>query len=169
MLLDASSYVDDGPGDHVFVHQICQEDGSGCTIPEGEGPLRSAGGRLRKDAIRPLGQCLIGDLRVPCPRKPVETIRAMAHSGLGLACLALPNAMGRGAEEGGDVDAARHDRRLSEGGLVAEDVRILQERSMRLDALGFASMLEEFDDPACGEKVRRDATKAQLPWQLLGP
>jgi len=150
MLVDISSYINGASGSEVFVHRVCggkaidgTEDGrlleEACHVPEGVGPLRHNGGVLAKDVIRPLSRCRANGLSIPCPRRPLESIAAMVHSGLDVSCIALPTTKGRDPDD-------PWTRRLAAAGLCAEDVRILRERSARLHALGFESMLPYFDN-----------------------
>jgi len=154
MLVDVTSYVFGEPGPDVFVHRICSTgdgalvDGGNaaggatpmiCEVPQDVGPLRHGGGRLRKDAIYPLARCRAADIEVPCPSQPLETIRAMVHTGLDASCIALPSTHGRDLED-------PLNQRLRTTGLCADDVRILRERSARLDAMGYLSMLPYFDN-----------------------
>lgn len=146
VLLDVTSYINGAPGDNVFVHRVCPREGdaNNCTVPADVGPLRHGGGILRKDAIYPLARCRAGeDLAVPCPRDPLVTIRAMAHSGLDAGCVALPDVKARSPEE-------ESTRQLqAAGGLCAEDVGILRERSSWLHGMGFQSMAPLFSQ--CNE------------------
>eukprot|EP00931_Biecheleriopsis_adriatica_P075502 TRINITY_DN49350_c0_g1_i1.p1 TRINITY_DN49350_c0_g1~~TRINITY_DN49350_c0_g1_i1.p1 ORF type:complete len:222 (+),score=41.63 TRINITY_DN49350_c0_g1_i1:181-846(+) len=151
MMLDVTSYITGTPEPHVFVHRVCGpavadspkypaiSAGPGCAVPENVGPLRHGGGVLAKSAIHPLGRCRAQSISVPCPHRPLETIRAMVHSGLDPGCIALPDARGREPED-------QWTKRLATEGLRADDVRILRERSKRLDELGFQSMTPFFEN-----------------------
>lgn len=152
MLLDITSYIKDTPGPYVFVHRVCNDArreggmafnhsliaGEGCYVPTNIGPLRGGGGLLRRDSILPPTQCCAGKLSVPCPRRPLETIEAMVHSGLEASCISLPTTRGRDPDD-------PWTQRLQEAGLRAEDVRVLRERSARLEARGCRSMGPYFD------------------------
>lgn len=164
MLLDVTSYVAGAPGPHVFVHRVCGaaastcadgacgaapasfDAGQGCVVPGGLGPLRPGGGLLRKESIYPFAKCLAGDITVPCPRRPLDTIHAMVHSGLEAGCIALPTVCGRDPED-------PWTRRLAEVGLRGEDVWLLRERSAGLDVMGFQSMTPYFENCSILEKV----------------
>eukprot|EP00933_Yihiella_yeosuensis_P040635 TRINITY_DN34975_c0_g1_i1.p1 TRINITY_DN34975_c0_g1~~TRINITY_DN34975_c0_g1_i1.p1 ORF type:complete len:545 (-),score=85.94 TRINITY_DN34975_c0_g1_i1:649-2283(-) len=169
ILLDVTSYISAAhrPNEenlpYVFVHRVCGAqaqnipDGAsgqdGCVVPPNVGPLRHGRGTLSKDAIHPMGICRADTLSVPCPRQPLETILAMIHSGLSAGCIALPTAVGREAD-----DPMTH--RLASEGLTADDVRILRNRSARLNAMGFMSMTPYFEAPGCADLeeilVKRD-------------
>lgn len=153
MLVDISSYITGAPGTDVFIHRFCGglaveenslDDQGTCEILKHIGPLQHNGGLLPKSAIHPLGRCRAAGISVPCPSKPLETIKAMIHSGLNAGCVALPTTVGRDAVE-------FYTRRLQESGLTAEDVRILKSRSARLDASGFMSMTPYFD--MCDQQI----------------
>lgn len=47
----------------------------GCYVPRGAGTLQHGLGRLRKSAIHPMRQCRAGHFSVPCPAKPLETLK----------------------------------------------------------------------------------------------
>ncbi|CAE8625722.1 unnamed protein product [Polarella glacialis] len=151
VLLDITSYIAGAEVPYVFVHRVCEEPGvsdaladggvvagDGCAAPVRTGPLQHGGGVLLKDAIHPMGRCRAAGMSISCPNKPLDTVQAMVHSGLDAGCIALPTAKGREAED-------PWTRRLQVEGLRAEDVRILRERSQRLDALGFQSMTPFFE------------------------
>ena len=91
--LDFSTYLADRPGPNLYVHRICQDDGS-CIIPHDVGPMASTHGRLRKSSVRPLGRCRAGRITVPCPRRPVDTLRTFLGYNFSKHCLALPDVSG---------------------------------------------------------------------------
>lgn len=152
MMLDITSYITGTSEPYVFVHRVCgpaaekPDDGRqtrvlaagpGCAVAGDIGPLRYGGGVLGKGSIHPLARCRARSIAVPCPRQPLETIRAMAHSGLDPGCIALPDPRGREPSD-------PWTKRLSDEGLRAEDVEILKQRSAQLDQLGFKSMTPFF-------------------------
>jgi len=156
MLLDVTSYLNLPSSPSLFVHRICGSGngnsnnssssftaehvvaGRGCAVPGGIGPLQAAAGILSKSSVLPLGRCRAGNISVPCPRRPLDTILAMVHSGLDASCIALPTAHGRDPE---DV----WTQRLRESLLNADDVHILRRRSEQLEAAGFLSMAPYFE------------------------
>ena len=58
---------------------------AGCYVPWDAGTFRYAHGRLRKKAIHPMRRCRAGHFSVPCPAKPLETLKARnttVHAGM---------------------------------------------------------------------------------------
>ncbi|CAE7350956.1 unnamed protein product, partial [Symbiodinium pilosum] len=98
-------------------------------------------GKLRASAIEPMGRCKAGTIPVPCPRRPMETLRAMLPPGSNASCLALPDVESR--KNRGKHESDRDDW-LSEG-LTREDVDILRARAADLNRQGFMSMLPYID------------------------
>lgn len=152
VMLDVTSYVSDEALDDVYIHRICDGTDS-CWIPA-VGPLQQAAGRLAKSAIRPLQRCLAQDRPVPCPNRPLETIKAMSHSGLSPRCIALPDKAlqppGQPAGAAGAAGAAAGgpggSPESGEVPLQLEDVELLRSRALDLDRRGFQSMLPYFSN-----------------------
>ena len=90
--LDMATYIIE-PGHSVFSQRFC--DGlsePACYIPRTVGSLRARQGRLRKSAIHPMGRCRAGRFSVPCPHRPLETLRAtMVARNFTRDCVALPD------------------------------------------------------------------------------
>ena len=92
--LDIATYIVEGP--IAYAQQYClpgalSGSGFGCWLPQNDGTFRGSRGRLRVSAIRPLGRCKAGHLSVPCPRKPLETLRATMIVNFSSSCVALPD------------------------------------------------------------------------------
>ncbi|CAK8998424.1 Ankyrin repeat domain-containing protein 54 [Durusdinium trenchii] len=173
IMLDVTSYI--STRDYIYVHRVCENHGSAlqariskrrrmqseklrCFFPR-VGPLQHAldarGAVLEIGAVYPLRKCLANDRAVPCPNRPLNTIQAMTHSALSDKCIALPDKALKAKvtkEEGQALPAQAAwptptaVRRLGALGLVLEDVRTLQERSARLDQMGFQSMSPYFSN-----------------------
>lgn len=141
-MLDVTSYIIGE--DFVYVHRVCRE--TFCEFPS-VGPLKSVDGRLRRDAIQPLRRCLAKDRTVPCPARPLETIKAMAHSALKPNCIALPDKALQNSTQKSSLQS----------GLSLEDVEILKRRSEELDRRGFQSMTPYFQacDAATWNALRK--------------
>ena len=144
MMLDITSYIS-GP-DYIYIHRICDE--TGCFVPA-VGPLQHANGLLPRSAIHPIQQCLAKDRAVPCPNEPLETIKAMSHSGLSPKCIALPDKPLQPFDEAGDAGSG--------GPLQLEDVELLRQRSAELDGKGFLSMTPYFDH--CEKETLENETR----------
>eukprot|EP00439_Symbiodinium_sp_Y106_P014573 s718_g2.t1 len=132
--LDIATYITEGR--IAFAQQYCPGDGIGCWIPRTDGSFRGSQGRLRVSAIKPFGRCKAGDLSVPCPRKPLEALRAMTGINFTKSCVALPDIKERLDR---NIYASDKDQWLSEG-LTREDVDILRRRAADLDRAGYMSM-----------------------------
>ncbi|CAJ1339347.1 unnamed protein product [Effrenium voratum] len=115
---------------------------SACWVPRNRGTLKANFGRLARRAILPLGRCRAGHLAVPCPRRPLETLKAtMPGVNFSQHCLAFPDVARRRAR-GYASDQQWLAEELSE-----EDVEILRRRAKELDDAGFMSMTPYF--PSC--------------------
>ncbi|CAE8705170.1 unnamed protein product [Polarella glacialis] len=142
MVLDVQSYITHpGFGDMVHVQRFCPDgEGSGtCYVPSA-GAFWPAHGRLRRSHIQPLGRCRSGRISVPCPRRPLETLKAFWDD-LNSTCIAVPDVEKRSRRTG--VLSDLRESWQSEG-LTAEDVSVLRQRSAELDAAGFMSMTPYF-------------------------
>eukprot|EP00439_Symbiodinium_sp_Y106_P044945 s1813_g5.t1 len=137
--LDIATYIVEGPTAHAQKYCLPgapSGSGFGCWFPQHDGTFRGSRGRLRVSAIRPLGRCKAGHLSVPCPRKPLETLRATMMVNFTNSCVALPDIKQRRERDLYDSD---RDSWLSEG-LVPEDVDILRSRAADLERDGYLSM-----------------------------
>ncbi|OLQ04133.1 hypothetical protein AK812_SmicGene12848 [Symbiodinium microadriaticum] len=126
--LDIATYIIDGP--IAYAQQYCLPSShsalrSRCWFPQNDGTFRGSRGRLRVSAIRPLKRCKAGHLSVPCPREPLETLRATMNVNFTGSCVALPDIEQRLERDLYDSDK---DAWLSEG-LTKEDVEILRQRA----------------------------------------
>ena len=90
--LDIATYIIE-PGRSVFSQRYCAGiSDPGCYIPRSVGTLSARQGRLRKSAIHPMGRCRAGRFSVPCPHRPLETLRAtMVSRNFTRDCPALPD------------------------------------------------------------------------------
>ena len=133
--LDIFTYITDGPVVYAQKYCIPRERGSGCWFPH-DGTFHRGHGKLRVSAIRPLGQCKAGSLSVPCPRKPLEALKASAALFTNISCVALPDVADRI-----QYDSDHHARNswLAEG-LKQEDVDVLRARAAQLRREGYMSM-----------------------------
>ncbi|CAE7271183.1 unnamed protein product, partial [Symbiodinium microadriaticum] len=131
--LDIATYITEGP--IAIAQKYCPGAGIGCWIPRNDGSFRGSQGRLRVSAIRPFGRCKAGDISVPCPRNPLETLRATTPINFTKNCVALPDTKQRLDR---DVYESDKDPWLSEG-LTGEDVDILRHRAAELDRDGYMS------------------------------
>ena len=133
--LDIFTYITDGPVVYAQKYCIPRERGSGCWFPH-DGTFHRGHGKLRVAAIRPLGQCKAGFLSVPCPRKPLEALKASAALFTNISCVALPDVADRI-----QYDSDHHARNswLAEG-LKQEDVDVLRARAAQLRRDGYMSM-----------------------------
>ena len=136
--LDIFTYITDGSV--VYAQKYCIQ-GSGCWFPN-EGTFSGGHGKLRVAAIRPLGQCKAGSLSVPCPRKPLEALKASAPTYTNVSCVALPDVADRI-----QYDSYHHARNswLAQG-LKQEDVDILRSRAFQLHRDGYMSMTPFFEN-----------------------
>ena len=137
--LDIATYIIDGP--IAYAQKYCLPSShsalrSRCWFPQNDGTFRGSRGRLRISAIRPLKRCKAGHLSVPCPREPLETLRATMTVNFTGSCVALPDIEQRLERDLYDSDK---DAWLSEG-LTKEDVEILRQRAADLDKEGYLSM-----------------------------
>ena len=146
--LDLSTYITEGSIVYAQKYCIKRGDGAGCWYPH-EGTFYQGHGKLRAAAIRPLGRCKAGSGSVPCPRKPLETLKAVFPPWFNVTCAALPDVELRVQRDRFKSD---RDGWLAEG-LTQEDVDILQARAADLDAEGFMSMTPYLD--ACWTDKRR--------------
>ena len=136
--LDIATYITEGSVAYAQKYCVAGHGISGCWYPH-EGTLYQGLGKLRTSAIRPLGRCKAGSISVPCPRKPMEILKAVLPMDSNASCLALP-----------DVEKRRQRQTRGREGqlfreLTQEDVDILRSRAAELDREGFMSMTPYLD------------------------
>ncbi|CAE7535744.1 LNX2 [Symbiodinium natans] len=149
--LDIATYVTEGS--IVYAQKYCLPHnlGSGCWLPH-EGTFHQSRGKLRAAAIRPLGRCKAGAISVPCPRRPLEALKASLPSTANVTCIALPDVAQRLQRDRWQSDK---DEWLSDG-LTQEDVDILRSRALELDRQGYMSMTPYISDCWVPEKGAAD-------------
>ena len=138
--LDIATYL--SQGSVAYAQRYCvyhHATALSCWIPH-ENTFRGSRGRLRVSAIRPLGRCKAGSFSVPCPHRPLETLRAMMPENYSASCIALPDVPQRQKRSLYDSDNAEW---LSEG-LTQEDVAVLRAKAADLDREGYKSMTPYF-------------------------
>ena len=139
--LDIATYITEGSV--LFAQKYCLPQGLGadCWVSH-DGTFHGSRGKLRLAAVRPLGRCKAGTLSVPCPRKPLEVLKASSPPYANMSCVALPDVADR--IQHGTYASARNSW-LSDG-LTPEDVDILRARAAELDREGYMSMAPYFDN-----------------------
>ncbi|CAE7752153.1 DEGP10 [Symbiodinium necroappetens] len=139
--LDIATYITEGSV--LFAQKYClpQSLGSACWFPD-DGTFHGSRGKLRVAAVRPLGRCKAGTLSIPCPRKPLEVLKASSPPWANISCVALPDVADRIQHSN---YASVRNSWLSEG-LTPEDVDILRARAAELDREGYMSMTPYFDN-----------------------
>ena len=136
--LDIATYITEGP--LAYAQKYCLQS-TALTAPvcwiARDSTFRGNQGRLRVSSIRPLGRCKAGSFSVPCPRKPLDTLRAtMISVNFTGSCVAWPDVRERRERNLYGSDQADW---LSKG-LTQEDVDILKGRAAHLHQAGYMSM-----------------------------